>query len=52
LNILDCLRGLVKARANNFFNFDDFDVKEYEYFEQVEVSFLITMRCLLFHLKN
>lgn len=36
LNILDCLRGLVKARANNFFNFDDFDVKEYEYFEQVE----------------
>ena len=38
LNILDCLRGLAKARANNFFSFDDFNIKEYEYFEQVEVS--------------
>lgn len=36
LNILDCLRGLAKARANNFFSFDDFNIKEYEYFEQVE----------------
>lgn len=38
LNILDCLNGLAKARANNFFNFDQFNVQEYEYFEQVEVS--------------
>lgn len=38
LNLLDCLRGLAKARSHNFFNFDTFNVKEYEYFEQVEVS--------------
>lgn len=38
LNILDCLRGLAKARANNFFSFDNFNIKEFEYFEQVEVS--------------
>lgn len=38
LSILDCLRGLAKARMYNFFNFDDFDIKEYEWFEQVEVS--------------
>eukprot|EP00978_Attheya_sp_CCMP212_P026329 scaffold86361_cov60-Attheya_sp.AAC.4 len=36
LSILDCLRGLVKARMYRFFDFDDFDVDEYEYFEQVE----------------
>jgi len=36
LNILDCLRGLAKARANKFFSFDNFNIKEYEYFEQVE----------------
>ena len=38
LTILDCLRGLAKARMYNFFNFDNFDIKEYEWFEQVEVS--------------
>ncbi len=38
LNILDCLRGLAKARSYSFFNFDDFNIKEYEYFEQVEVG--------------
>lgn len=36
LTILDCLRGLAKARQFNFFNFHEFDVKEYEWFEQVE----------------
>ncbi len=40
LTILDCLRGLAKARMYNFFNFDNFDIKEYEWFEQVEVSFI------------
>jgi hypothetical protein len=38
LNLLDCLRGLAKARSLNFFSFDNFNLKEYEYFEQVEVS--------------
>lgn len=36
LNILDCLRGLLKARKYNFFDFDNFDIEEYEHFEQVE----------------
>lgn len=38
LNILDCLNGLSKARMYGFFDFDNFDVDEYEHFEQVEVS--------------
>ena len=38
LTLMDCLRSLVKARQFNFFDWgDDFDAKEYEHFEQVEV---------------
>jgi cell division cycle 14 len=37
LTILDCLRGLIKARNYGFFDFSTFDVEEYEHFEQVEV---------------
>ncbi|KAJ4459019.1 putative Dual specificity protein phosphatase CDC14A [Paratrimastix pyriformis] len=36
LTILECLKGLAKARANNFFDFSNFDVNEYEYYERVE----------------
>jgi len=36
LNIIDCLRGMVKARMYGYFDFSNFDVEEYEYFEQVE----------------
>lgn len=39
LTVFDCLKGLQKARMHNFFNLESFDVDEYEYFEQVEVSF-------------
>lgn len=38
LTILDCLRGLAKARMYGFFDFAKFDVEEYEHYEQVEVS--------------
>ena len=38
LTVLDCLRGLAKARRYEFFDFANFDVDEYEYYEQVEVS--------------
>ena len=38
LTVMDCLRGLAKARLYGFFDFNDFNVQEYEYFEQVEVS--------------
>jgi protein-tyrosine phosphatase len=36
LTLLDCLQGLYKAKLNGFFNFDSFDVDEYEHYEKVE----------------
>jgi protein-tyrosine phosphatase len=36
LTILDTLRGLYKAREYNFFDFENFDLPEYEHYEQVE----------------
>ncbi|XP_060605231.1 dual specificity protein phosphatase CDC14A-like isoform X17 [Ruditapes philippinarum] len=36
LTLLDVLHGLNKALANGFFNFDTFDVDEYEHYEKVE----------------
>jgi len=37
LTMMDCLDALVKARKFNFFDWgDEFDIKEYEHFEQVE----------------
>ena len=42
LTLLDCLRGLVKARQFHFFDWGEkFDVKEYEHFEQVEVRIVL-----------
>jgi hypothetical protein len=32
---MDTLRGLYKARQFGFFNFENFNLKEYEYYEQV-----------------
>lgn len=39
LTVLDCLRGMAKARSLGFYDPEDFDVDEYEHFEQVEVRF-------------
>lgn len=36
LTLLDCLHGLDKAHSNNFFDFETFDVDEYEHYEKVE----------------
>ena len=36
LTVLDCLKGMDKARRLGFLNFETFDVEEYEYFEKVE----------------
>ncbi|CAH1775565.1 unnamed protein product [Owenia fusiformis] len=36
LTLLDVLHGLNKALINGFFNFDTFDVDEYEHYERVE----------------
>jgi cell division cycle 14 len=38
LTVYDCLKGVAKAHLYRFFDFDNFDVEEYEHFEQVEVS--------------
>lgn len=43
LTILDTLRGLYKAREHRFFDFNNFDVEEYEHYEQVEVSVCVCM---------
>uniref|UniRef100_A0A8C7RPB4 Protein-tyrosine-phosphatase n=1 Tax=Oncorhynchus mykiss TaxID=8022 RepID=A0A8C7RPB4_ONCMY len=36
LTILDCLQGIRKALQCGFFNFETFDVEEYEHYERVE----------------
>jgi len=36
LTLLDCLHGIQKALQNGFFNFETFDVDEYEHYEKVE----------------
>ena len=38
LTITHCLQGLQKAKQFKFFDWDTFDVDEYEHFEQVEVG--------------
>mmetsp|Transcript_5925 Transcript_5925/g.9869 ORF Transcript_5925/g.9869 Transcript_5925/m.9869 type:complete len:468 (-) Transcript_5925:274-1677(-) len=51
LTVLDVLRGLAKARMYGFFDFSDFNVEEYEHFEQVEngdLNWIIRGRILAF----
>mmetsp|Transcript_18482 Transcript_18482/g.32611 ORF Transcript_18482/g.32611 Transcript_18482/m.32611 type:complete len:490 (+) Transcript_18482:223-1692(+) len=36
LTLFHCLQGLIKAKQFEFFDWDGFDVEEYEYYEQVE----------------
>ncbi|KAF8766863.1 Dual specificity protein phosphatase like protein [Argiope bruennichi] len=36
LGLLDCFRAVKKALINGFFNFENFDLEEYEYYERVE----------------
>lgn len=38
LTLFHCLQGIIKARQFNFFDWDDFNVEEYEHYEQVEVG--------------
>ena len=49
---MDTLRGLQKARQNNFFNFDHFPIEEFEYYEKVEngryMCMFICMYCMLY----
>lgn len=36
LSLMDVLNGLYKALQNGFFNFETFDVEEYEHYERIE----------------
>ncbi|KAK6620153.1 hypothetical protein RUM44_006554 [Polyplax serrata] len=36
ISLLDCLNAIYQAHKHNFFNFDDFNVNEYEYYETVQ----------------
>ncbi|KAK6179388.1 hypothetical protein SNE40_011761 [Patella caerulea] len=36
LTLLDCLQAISKALSNGFFDFENFDVDEYEHYEKVE----------------
>ncbi|XP_030259415.1 dual specificity protein phosphatase CDC14AB-like [Sparus aurata] len=36
LTVLDCLQGIHKALQHGFFDFDSFNVEEYEHYERVE----------------
>ncbi|KAE8747478.1 hypothetical protein FOCC_FOCC005809 [Frankliniella occidentalis] len=36
VTLMDCLRGVYETHKRQFFNFDDFDVKEYEHYERVK----------------
>lgn len=51
LTILDCLRGLERAIALGFFNWEHFDVDSYEHFEQVtngDISWVLPDKFLAF----
>lgn len=51
LTILDCIKGLAKAKAFGFFDYDNFDIEEYEKYEKVEegdLSWIMQGKCLAF----
>ena len=41
LTLLDCLQAIDKAYKLGFFNFEDFDVDEYEYYEVRRMTFFV-----------
>ncbi|XP_037644696.1 dual specificity protein phosphatase CDC14AB-like [Sebastes umbrosus] len=51
LTILDCLQGIHKALQHGFFDFESFDVEEYEHYERVEngdINWIIPGKILAF----
>eukprot|EP00522_Entomoneis_paludosa_P009511 CAMPEP_0172442894 /NCGR_PEP_ID=MMETSP1065-20121228/3250_1 /TAXON_ID=265537 /ORGANISM="Amphiprora paludosa, Strain CCMP125" /LENGTH=531 /DNA_ID=CAMNT_0013192939 /DNA_START=393 /DNA_END=1988 /DNA_ORIENTATION=+ len=51
LSVMDCLNGLVKALELGFWSLEDFDLEEYEHFEQVEngdLNWLVKGKILAF----
>jgi cell division cycle 14 len=45
LTLMHCLQGLQRAKQLEFFDWDTFDVEEYEHYEQVEVCTNEQQRC-------
>ncbi|KAJ9580983.1 hypothetical protein L9F63_023844, partial [Diploptera punctata] len=51
ITLMDCLHAIYKALNLGFFNFDDFDVEEYEYYERVEngdLNWIVPQKFLAF----
>jgi cell division cycle 14 len=46
LTVYHCLQAIIKARQYQFFDWDSFNVEEYEHYEQVEVSIQGGRRCM------
>jgi cell division cycle 14 len=49
LSVYDCLCGLAKALHFKFFDFNSFNVEEYEHYEQVECYYLLSF--VVFHIE-
>lgn len=51
LKMLDCFQAIAKARAFNFFNFDDFNASEYDLYNKLEygdINWLLPRKFLAF----
>ncbi|KAG7345157.1 dual specificity phosphatase [Nitzschia inconspicua] len=51
LTLFHCLQGIIKARQFNFFDWDNFNVEEYEHYEQVEngdLNWIVQNRIIAF----
>jgi hypothetical protein len=52
ITLMDCLHAVHKALNLGFFNFEDFDVDEYEYYEVRVVSYMLILQMLMFQFNN
>ncbi|RZF36487.1 hypothetical protein LSTR_LSTR015289 [Laodelphax striatellus] len=51
ITLKDCLNAIYKTHSMGFFNFDDFDVEEYEYYERVQngdLNWIVPQKFLAF----
>jgi cell division cycle 14 len=47
ITLMDCLHAVHKALSMGFFNFEDFDVDEYEYYEVRVIIYMVFMLCTM-----
>ncbi|XP_034241680.1 dual specificity protein phosphatase CDC14C isoform X2 [Thrips palmi] len=51
ITLLDCLKGVYETHKRQFFNLDDFDVKEYEHYERVkngDLNWIVPLKFIAF----